>query len=204
MNRQEYRYAEIPTEKLLFNPNEAAVRLGIPREFTDKEIDICDDLLRSELKARYASIRLGFVCPSEGRIVFDFGEWESRDLYRNLKGCCEVYLFAVTLGHGVDRLLQRLSVLSVSRHFITDALASAYAEAACDYAEKVIKGNLVCRPRFSPGYGDLRVSVQPQILQELDAQRLLNITLGRTLLMSPTKSITAIMGIKNERCKNGS
>ena len=122
----------------------------------------------------------------------------SATLIKNLQGCREVFVFAVTLGLGVDRLLTQLSLVSPSKHFITDALASAMAEAAADKAEEIIKGTLACRPRFSPGFGDLSIELQPRILNLLNAQRLLGITTNNSLLMSPGKSVTAIMGIKND------
>ncbi|MBR3258643.1 MAG: vitamin B12 dependent methionine synthase, partial [Eggerthellaceae bacterium] len=47
-----------------------------------------------------------------------------------------------------------------------------------------------------PGYGDLPLEVQPDLLGLLDASRRLGITLSDSLLMSPTKSVTAIVGLR--------
>ena len=50
--------------------------------------------------------------------------------------------------------------------------------------------------RFSPGYGDLPMETQPILLAALDAQRRLGITLApKSLLMTPTKSVTAVVGM---------
>ena len=97
-------------------------------------------------------------------------------------------------GYGVDHLLSRLSVISGAEYFITDALASAFAEAACDGAEAEICKGCGGRARFSPGYGDLSLEIQPQILASVDAARRLNITLAKNLMMTPSKSVTAIKG----------
>ena len=113
---------------------------------------------------------------------------------KNLGGCGEAFVFAATLGYGVDRLLSRLSVISGAEYFITDALASAFAEAACDSAEAEICKGCGGRARFSPGYGDLPLEIQPQILASVDAARRLNITLAKNLMMTPSKSVTAIKG----------
>ena len=51
------------------------------------------------------------------------------------------------------------------------------------------------RHRFSPGYGDLPLSVQPAFLAALDATRRLGITLTSSFLMVPTKSVTAFVGV---------
>ena len=44
-------------------------------------------------------------------------------------------------------------------------------------------------------YGDLPLELQPQILSVLNAGRLLNISLSKSLLMTPKKSVTAIAGL---------
>ncbi|MCR5275107.1 MAG: Vitamin B12 dependent methionine synthase activation subunit, partial [Clostridiales bacterium] len=49
---------------------------------------------------------------------------------------------------------------------------------------------------FSPGYGDLPIEVQKEFLPLLDAERRLGITLSDSYLMSPSKSVTAIIGIE--------
>jgi cobalamin-dependent methionine synthase I len=50
--------------------------------------------------------------------------------------------------------------------------------------------------RYSPGYGDLSLSFQPVLLNELNAAKLLGITLTDSYLMIPRKSISAIIGVK--------
>ena len=54
---------------------------------------------------------------------------------------------------------------------------------------------LVPTRRYSPGYGDLPLSVQPALLDALDAGRRLGVTLTESLLMVPMKSVTAVVGI---------
>ena len=51
------------------------------------------------------------------------------------------------------------------------------------------------KPRYSPGYGDLSLSVQKDVLNILNADKILGIKLGENLLMIPKKSITAIQGV---------
>lgn len=184
----------IGAETLVMNPREVALRLGCPAD-TVASADACLKELREAVLCRYAACRLPVSHPAEGTTDLGFGVLPSFDLVKNLGDCREAFLLAVTLGAGVDRLLLRLSHLSPARHFITDALASAMAEAACDMAEAAVKGSLSCRPRYSPGYGDLPLSVQQPLLARLDASRRIGVTLGDALLMSPSKSITAIIGI---------
>ena len=50
--------------------------------------------------------------------------------------------------------------------------------------------------RFSPGYGDMPIEIQVDILQLLDASRRLGMVLTESNLMIPTKSITALIGMR--------
>ena len=125
-----------------------------------------------------------------------FGDIESYDLAKALKGCNEAYILGVTIGIGADRLISRLAVTSPAESFITDALASAAAESLCDYADNILRGEGEKPFRFAPGYGDMPLSYQPAVLEALNADYTLGIRLNGSLLMTPMKSITAILGIK--------
>lgn len=189
----------IPVDEIVLNPNEVAARLQTERGFTSDTIEQCLKELQRVMVCKYSFVRVPVAYPDENKIDLGFGVIESKSLFINLKGCGEAFIFAVTTGIGVDRLLMKLSLTSHAKHFITDALASAAAEAACDRAEEIIKCGLKCRPRFSPGYGDLALEIQPLVLDAVCARKLLGITLNKSLLMSPMKSITAIMGVYNEQ-----
>lgn len=190
-------YGTIPQETLALDPHEVACRLKVARGYTDETIQRCEERLRRVLDCRYAGTRVAVSYPREHVIDFGCFTVESRALYQNLGGCSAAFLFAVTIGSGADRLIRTLSVTSAAEHFITDGLGSAFAEAACDCAQQRIGGDMRCRRRFSPGYADVSLEVQPQLLKAVNAGRLLNIHLGKTLLMSPSKSITAIMGVED-------
>ncbi len=123
-----------------------------------------------------------------------------QDLARHLSGAVEVVLFAATIGHGVDRELRRLSMTDPLGQVIFDAAATAAVEHLADKAEATIRASaaergLFCSWRYSPGYGDLPLDVQPEFLAMIDAARRAGITLTPSNLMVPTKSVTAIVGI---------
>ena len=104
---------------------------------------------------------------------------------------------ALTAGLSVDRLLARLNITSQAEHFMTDALSSAAIESFCDHACAIMQASLRCAPRYSPGYGDLSITFQKPLLERLNAFETLGITLNSAYLMTPVKSITAIMGIRS-------
>ena len=125
----------------------------------------------------------------------------SSALARALSGATRAYVLAVTLGSEVDRYLRRQEISSPSAHYIADAVASAIAEAACDAAQRGLPDECKGAPRFSVGYADLPLFYQRDVLKLLCGERI-GISLTDSYLMMPTKSITAIIGIKNEEKAN--
>lgn len=125
---------------------------------------------------------------------------DSRSLARNLKGCERVILLAASLGASVDVLIQRYSKLQMSRAVVLQAAAAASLEDYCDAVneklkEDYLKKGLYLRPRFSPGYGDFSLECQKAILQSLEAAKRVGVTLTDSLLMAPSKSVTAVIGV---------
>lgn len=150
-------------------------------------------LSAADLKAVFRKTEVVFC---EGnKIRFDFGVIESESLKKNLKGCKSAYVFAATAGGEIDRFIKRLSVSSPAESMVFSCIASSGIECWCDYVnEELAKGKRL-KPRFSPGYGDVPLTVQTEILTFLDATRKIGLTLTENLMMVPTKSVTAIVGI---------
>lgn len=191
-------YQRVEVSALSLDPAEVARRLQSARGYADTTTRACQARLEAVLDPKYSGIRVPVRHIREDVLDLGFGEVHSHALFRNLDGAEEAFIFAATLGVGTDRLLARLALVSPAEHFITDALASAYAEALAEHADEALCGALGGRARFSPGYGDLSLEVQPHILQMVEGMRLLGITLGKSLLMSPMKSVTAIRGIQKQ------
>jgi len=135
-----------------------------------------------------------------GEIFFPFGTVRSKALERSLAGCEEAYVFCATAGIGADRLISRYAVAEPARSVIADAVATAAVEAFCDSLCASFGGSGYLRPRFSPGYGDLSLEYQSEVLRYLDAARKINVQLTQSMMMVPSKSVTAIAGIGREQC----
>lgn len=125
---------------------------------------------------------------------------ESKSLARNLLDCNAVIVFAATLGIGVDILIQKNSRLQMSKAVVLQAVAAAMIEAGCDEVNQALKEeyeqkSLYLRPRFSPGYGDFPLECQKSLLMALEAGKRIGITLTDSLLMAPSKSVTAVIGV---------
>ena len=131
--------------------------------------------------------------------ICDFGLFsiKSADLAKSLKNCSKVIVFAATVGVEIDRLINRYTRISPSRSLMLSAIGTERIEALCDeFCVDMIKQlGLPLTPRFSPGYGDLPLETQKDIFNILDCNKNLGISLNESLLISPSKSVTAFAGI---------
>lgn len=127
-------------------------------------------------------------------------EISSHSLARHLQGCSQAAIFAATVGVGIDRLISRYSRISPARATLLQALGTERVEALCDaFCEALAKvRGTVTVPRFSPGYGDVPLQVQGQVFALLDCHKHIGVSLNQSLLMSPTKSVTAFVGMKEK------
>ena len=141
----------------------------------------------------------------DGFPVIDGELLPSRDLAKNLSGCTSAVLFAATLGAEVDRRIQRAQAVSMAEAAVLQACAAEVTEAFCDelnqtIREEAARQGLRCHPRYSPGFGDLTLEYQKLVFRKLNPNRI-GITLNDSLLMSPSKSVTAIIGREPEDAK---
>ena len=117
-----------------------------------------------------------------------------------LAGCEKAVLLACTMGLQFDARLRSLQARSMADALILNACGSALVEKGCDDAELEIAQrfpSLYLTDRFSPGYGDLPLTIQKDLCAALDAQRRLGIALTDSMLMNPSKSVTAIIGLSS-------
>lgn len=128
---------------------------------------------------------------------FESFQLHSRQLAKNLKGCRKAVIFAATVGVELDRLIAKYGRISPAKGFMLQALGAERIESLCNAfcAELETAYNIPLRPRFSPGYGDLPLQSQTQLFAQLDCERKIGLTLNSSLLMSPSKSVTAIVGL---------
>ncbi len=150
-------------------------------------------------KAVYAKVNVNI----KNKIVdFGFIKVKSESLAVHLADCDEAYIMAATLGVGTDRLYEKYNKIFQTKAAVCDATASALIESFCDYVNDFIVDGKDAAMRFSPGYGDFDLQYQPHILNFLDAHKKIGISLTDSLMMVPTKSVTAIVGIKREGINN--
>ena len=126
---------------------------------------------------------------------------QSRSLAKCLSGSTEAVMMAATVGLELDRRIARSERFSPSKALLLQALGAERVEALCDafcsdFNALVCPGGNTITRLFSPGYGDLPLETQIDFFRLLDCSRQIGVSLNSSLLMSPSKSVTAIFGIR--------
>jgi len=130
---------------------------------------------------------------------------KSSRLAEHLSGCIQVYILAATLGAAVDRLISQRGKIDSAETLCLQACAAAQIEDYCNNAaeelSREVNGQgLYLRPRFSPGYGDFDIAFQTDILRILQAQKRIGVTETKSHMLTPLKSVTALIGVCQGGC----
>ena len=95
----------------------------------------------------------------------------------------------------------------MARAVVLQAASAALLEEYLDACQKKLQEEFAAegkylRPRFSPGYGDFDIRNQEMILRMLQADKSIGLTMTDSFMLTPIKSVTAVMGIsrKKENC----
>lgn len=183
------------------NAGEVLRYMGCPPDRADQalldQVEACARELLGTIRPRWSwrAVEIAFEAGGvrlEGGLLLP-----GQDLKSHLTGCGRAAVFCATLGAEVDALIRRAERLDMGRALTLDCCASAAVEAVCDQIEEDIQSKFPgCSfPfRYSPGYGDLPLEVQGPLLDLLDAPRRVGLCATQTHLLTPRKSVTAILG----------
>lgn len=145
---------------------------------------------------------------------FEVVKWESKQVLlkdcsfplagesiaKHLQDSKAVYLLCVTLGIESERMLMRKQAESVADGMIVDSCLSAYVEDAADQGQDAIRREIEADEeltfRFSPGYGDLSLDIQKDMIRLTRWDRILGVSLTNSMMMVPSKSIIAVIGVE--------
>ena len=183
------------------NTDEVLRYMGCPPEKADQalrgQVESCTRELLGAVRPRWSwraveiSFEAGGVRLENGLLL------PGEDLKAHLSGCGRAAIFCATLGAEADALIRRAERLDMGRALTLDCCASAAVEEACGQIEGELQGKFPgCSfPfRYSPGYGDLPLEVQGPLLDLLDAPRRAGLCATASHLLTPRKSVTAILG----------
>lgn len=202
--RESYRLPEFNKKEILRYAGAGAKEAsGDPqiKQMLEECIEECRDIFTGNIC--YIKVP---VSVTEQGVNLSFTTVESKALAKNLQGCRYAVVFAATVGMDIDRLIQKYSKTDIAKAVWMQAIGAERIEALCDvFCEEIRTKELslgyYTRPRFSAGYGDLPITLQKDIIHVLDCYRKIGIALNESLLMTPSKSVTAIIGLGEEKCQ---
>ncbi len=192
---------------LNINKNEILRYLGYSGQTLDDKtinlMDECIEKLNKAIKPRYiykifkTEEKEDGISLKETDLVL-----KGKDIRNHLSSCGDCAVLAATLGINADNLIRISQSISMSEAVVLDACAVEFIEKVCDNVcdeiERKVKeydSELKITSRFSAGYGDLGIEIQPDILRIVDANRKIGLTVTESNIMIPRKSVTAIVGI---------
>ena len=181
----------IELEKL--NRNEAVRYLGgagIRLNYRmDVLMDECEKAVLEKASPKYLYVEKDLPCP---QIM------GGKDIESHLNGCEKAIVMCATVGSEVDKLIRISQISDMARAVVMDSLASVAVEQVCNVFDKIIAekySDYNMTFRFSPGYGDYPIELQKIILQMLDAPKKIGLCTNDNFLLTPTKSVTAVLGL---------
>lgn len=124
---------------------------------------------------------------------------EGNSMKEYLAGAKKVCVMAATLGIEIERTISRAAYTDITYSVILDAAATQFIEEFCNGVQAEISRDMLARglrvkPRFSPGYGDLPLSLQPQFLDAANA-RSIGLYCTENFILTPRKSVSAVIGV---------
>ena len=160
-------------------------------------LDECIEKCGGVLNYNVCFCELNFTITDD---LCDFGAFSVRSLSlaKNLSDAKKVYLFLASVGHGIDRLIAKYSRTSPLKALLFNAIGTERVEALADSFVSWLeeRESLSASQRFSAGYGDLPLSLQENIFALLLPQAKMGVFLSDSFIMSPSKSVTAFVGLK--------
>ncbi len=152
----------------------------------------CDGIFSNKV-----AYRIFPILRDSGRLFIGSMEISSIGLTKNLESCDKAILFCAGAGLKIDRLIEKYKTLAPTKALLLHSIGTERVEALCDAFCKTMERENALRltPRFSPGYGDLPLEFQKDILNLLNAGNTVGVYLNESLLLSPFKSVTAFAGI---------
>ncbi len=154
-------------------------------------IDICQKLAQP----RYVAKRFK-VDPVNRLVEGTTLKLPGESIWKHIQGCSEIYMICGTLGFNIEKEIAKNFVKDKTLAIILDAAATSAIENYLDEQEETLDGNKTSR--YSCGYGDFDIKTQKEICAVLDTFRKIGVFVNEAYMLSPQKSVTAIIGVKDD------
>lgn len=125
---------------------------------------------------------------------------QGKKIGQHLAGCEKIIALSATVGEDIEEdITRRFASGEYSNAVLMDAAATAAVEQIADGMEKAISPKMAAQGfllkwRFSPGYGDWPLEQQPELIRLAKAEQI-GVKLTTSMMLTPRKSITAIIGL---------
>lgn len=175
---------------------------GEPTKNLSAVMDKCEERLLAAVRGKFA-FRVFDILPCRDGITLRGSTMKltGRDISSLLEGCTKAALICATAGADADKLIRAAQVSDMAEAVVIDAMAGCAVESVCDAAEDKIRAeypHMFMTWRFSPGYGDLPITLQKQFLDVTNASRLIGLCTNDSFVLNPKKSVTAIVGLSDK------
>lgn len=193
---------------LNIDKNEVLRYLGHKNQDIDDElndlIDLCIKEIKETAKPLYTYKIFDVEKIEDGISVIGTNLLlRGNDIFNHLKDAKQCVIMAATLGISVDNKIRITERINMTKSVILDSCATELIEKVCDKAEgeiidlaksKGFKTNF----RYGPGYGDLPIDIQGDVISILNANKSIGLTTTNSSILIPRKSVTAIIGFLDE------
>lgn len=194
------------------NKAEALRYIGYAGQRTDEMLDERIDALIAACERDSAPAYVYRIFPVDAssgaiRLTGSSLVLEGSAIYDHLRDARSCAVMAATLGLANERAAMRIKAKSALDAVVFGAAGSSLVECVADACEAAIVAEaaqlgLHTNWRFSPGYGDLPLDIQPAIVRTLEADKKLGMTVTDSNLLVPVKSVTAFVGLFDEPCEH--
>ena len=159
---------------------------------------VCKKDLKKAMRACFVYRVFDYV---DGVMIDSGFDLEGDSVKEHLKDSQKCICLCGTLGSEVDNLIRKKQVTSMAEAMMIDKMASFVTEKVLDKAEEIIMSDYEGYEktfRYGLGYGDFPITKQKEFLDMLDASRQVGVHVNDASMLMPTKSVTCIIGIKND------
>ena len=192
----------LPISLNQINTDEVLRYMGTPPDKADTSlralVDRCAREVLAAVRPRWTWRLFDLTLEADGVRLSSGLLLPGQDLKRHLKDCRRAVLFCATLSAQADALIRRAESGDMLRALALDCCATAAVEELCDQIEGDLQSQFpgcFFPFRYSPGYGDLPLTLQEPLLNLLDAPRKVGLCASSSHILPPRKSVTAILGI---------
>lgn len=166
-------------------------------ELIDEAIEECKNIIKPKIvfgKYNNHTDETGVIIDRTSLVL------EGEDIKNHLLFAKECVIMAATIGSEIEKKISLYQKINLTRAMILDSCATTAIEEVCDKFEEYIKEetykkDLAITFRYSPGYGDLSLDIQKDLINILRADKIIGLTVSCHNLLFPGKSVTAIIGL---------